>query len=109
MGFNDWNVFGCNVSAARIEAAALAMHDNGMQQAGYEYVNVDDCWINGRNVTTGPADKIAAGRDAGGHLVADPTYSPPSAAGKNDGMKVLADYVPPRSRRRRPVMRPPTR
>jgi hypothetical protein len=41
--------------------------------------------------------------------IADPTYSPPSAAGKNDGMKVLADYVPPRSRRRRPVMRPPTR
>src|SRR5215510_7661731 len=69
MGFNDWNVFGCNVSAAQIESAALAMHENGMQQAGYDYVNVDDCWINGRSVTTGAADKAAAGRDASGHLI----------------------------------------
>jgi alpha-galactosidase len=93
MGFNDWNVFGCNVSAAQIESAALAMHNNGMQKAGYDYVNVDDCWINGRSVTTGAADKAAAGRDASGHLIADPTYFPPSAPGKNDGMKLLADYV----------------
>ena len=93
MGFNDWNVFGCNVSAAQIESAALAMHRNGMQKAGYDYVNVDDCWINGRSVTTGAADKAAAGRDASGHLIADPTYFPPSAPGKNDGMMVLADYV----------------
>ncbi|HZE50723.1 MAG TPA: hypothetical protein VE074_14230, partial [Jatrophihabitantaceae bacterium] len=93
MGFNDWNVFGCNVSAAQIESAARAMHTNGMQKAGYNYVNVDDCWINGRSVTTGAADKIAAGRDANGHLLADPTYFPPSAPGQNDGMKVLADYV----------------
>jgi len=93
MGFNDWNVFGCNVSAAQIESAALAMHRNGMQQAGYDYVNVDDCWINGRGVTTGAADKAAAGRDASGHLIVDATYFPPSAPGRNDGMKILADYV----------------
>jgi len=93
MGFNDWNVFGCNVSAAQIESAARAMHTNGMQKAGYNYVNVDDCWINGRSVTTGAADKLAAGRDVNGHLLADPTYFPPSAPGQNDGMKVLADYV----------------
>jgi alpha-galactosidase len=86
MGFNDWNAFACNVSQSLVEQTALAMHDNGMQKAGYDYVNIDDCWMNGRSVTTGAADKIAAGRDANGHLIADPTYFP-------DGIKAVADYV----------------
>jgi alpha-galactosidase len=85
MGFNDWNAFGCNVSQALVEQTALAMHRNGMQAAGYDYVNIDDCWMQGRDVT-GAAAKIAAGRDAGGHLIADPTYFP-------DGIAALAKYV----------------
>ena len=86
MGFNDWNAFGCNVSEALIEKTALAMHTDGMQAAGYDYVNIDDCWMKGRDVTTGAAAKIAAGRDAQGHLIPDPTYFP-------DGIAALADYV----------------
>ncbi len=85
MGFNDWNAFACNVSEALVEQTALAMHNDGMQAAGYDYVNIDDCWMNGRNVT-GAAAKIAAGRDANGHLIPDPTYFP-------DGIKAVADYV----------------
>jgi alpha-galactosidase len=85
MGFNDWNAFGCNVSQALVEQTALTMHRNGMQAAGYDYVNIDDCWMKGRDVT-GPAAKIAAGRDAKGHLIADPTYFP-------DGIAALAKYV----------------
>ncbi|WP_345630977.1 hypothetical protein [Rugosimonospora acidiphila] len=91
MGFNDWNAFGCNVSASLIEQTALAMHNNGMQAAGYNYVNIDDCWMNGRNVS-GSAAKLAAGR-VNGHLIADPTFFPPSAPGLNDGIKIVADYV----------------
>jgi alpha-galactosidase len=85
MGFNDWNAFGCNVSQDLVEQTALAMHQNGMQAAGYDYVNIDDCWMNGRNVV-GSAAKIAAGRDANGHLIADPTYFP-------DGIAALSKYV----------------
>ncbi|MGH3170560.1 MAG: alpha-galactosidase [Trebonia sp.] len=44
MGWNDWNAFGCGVSAQLVEQTALAMHDDGMQAAGYDYVNIDDCW-----------------------------------------------------------------
>jgi hypothetical protein len=73
MGFNDWNAFGCNVSEALIKDTALAMHTNGMQDAGYEYVNIDDCWL-------------THSRDAGGHLVPDPVKFP-------DGIKGTADYV----------------
>jgi alpha-galactosidase len=44
MGFDDWNAYGCNVSADLIEGAAKYIHDSGMQAAGYRYVNIDDCW-----------------------------------------------------------------
>src|SRR3954470_11796488 len=73
MGYNDWNAFGCNVSEALIKDTALAMHNNGMQAAGYQYVNIDDCWL-------------TKSRDAGGHLVPDPVKFP-------DGIKGTADYV----------------
>src|SRR5690348_1063264 len=73
MGFNDWNAFGCNVSESLIEDTALAMHTNGMQAAGYQYVNIDDCWL-------------LKSRSADGHLVPDPAKFP-------DGIKGTADYV----------------
>jgi alpha-galactosidase len=73
MGFNDWNAFGCNVSEQLIKDTALAMHTNGMQDAGYQYVNIDDCWLERT-------------RSADGHLVPDPVKFP-------DGIKGTADYV----------------
>ncbi|TQJ92200.1 ricin-type beta-trefoil lectin domain protein [Streptomyces sp. SLBN-31] len=73
MGFNDWNAYGCNVSESLIKSTAQAMHTNGMQAAGYTYVNIDDCWM-------------THNRDSGGHLVPDPAKFP-------DGIKGTADYV----------------
>ncbi|MER6384783.1 RICIN domain-containing protein [Streptomyces sp. NPDC001250] len=73
MGFNDWNAYGCDVSESLIKSTAQAMHTNGMQSAGYSYVNIDDCWMTNS-------------RDSGGHLVPDPAKFP-------DGIKGTADYV----------------
>ncbi|WP_199273160.1 glycoside hydrolase family 27 protein [Streptomyces broussonetiae] len=73
MGFNDWNAYGCNVSESLIKSTAQAMHTNGMQAAGYSYVNIDDCWM-------------THNRDSGGRLVPDPAKFP-------DGIKGTADYV----------------
>ncbi len=73
MGFNDWNAYGCNVSESLIKSTAQAMHTNGMQAAGYSYVNIDDCWL-------------THSRDSSGHLVPDPAKFP-------DGIKGTADYV----------------
>jgi len=73
MGWNDWNAFKCNVSEQLVEQTALAMHKNGMQAAGYQYVNIDDCWAEPQ-------------RDANGNLVPDPAKFP-------DGIKSVADYV----------------
>jgi len=49
MGWNSWNTFGCNVSEQLIKSMADAMVARGMQAAGYQYVNIDDCWMNGRD------------------------------------------------------------
>ena len=73
MGFNDWNAFGCNVSEELITATADLFVSSGLKAAGYEYVNIDDCWMTRE-------------RGADGRLVADPVKFP-------RGMKWLADYV----------------
>jgi alpha-galactosidase len=72
MGWNSWNKFGCNVSDKLIREMADAMVNTGMQAAGYQYVNIDDCW--------------QVSRDASGTIVADPTRFP-------SGIKALADYI----------------
>jgi len=72
MGWNSWNKFGCNVSDKLIREMADAMVTSGMQAAGYQYVNIDDCW--------------QVSRDTQGTIVADAERFPA-------GMKALADYV----------------
>ena len=72
MGWNSWNKFACNVSEELIRETADAMISSGMHAAGYEYVNIDDCW--------------QVSRDGEGNIVADATKFPA-------GMKALADYV----------------
>jgi alpha-galactosidase len=44
MGWNSWNHFGCKITDAIVRAQADAMIATGMRAAGYEYVNIDDCW-----------------------------------------------------------------
>jgi len=44
MGWNSWNHFACKVTAADVRGAADAIAGNGMKDAGYVYVNIDDCW-----------------------------------------------------------------
>jgi alpha-galactosidase len=71
MGWNSWNKFGCKVSDDMIRGHADAMVSSGMAKAGYQYINIDDCWQE-------------LGRDANKHV--RPTSSFPN-------MKALADYV----------------
>src|SRR5262245_9660802 len=74
MGFNDWNAFGCNVSEQLIKQTADFFVSNGLKDAGYQYVNIDDCWMtHSRDPQTG-------------RLVPDPVKFP-------DGIAGTADYV----------------
>jgi alpha-galactosidase len=72
MGWNSWNKFQCDVNEELIRETADAMATNGMKDAGYQYVNIDDCW--------------QGQRDAQGFIQPDPKRFP-------SGMKALADYV----------------
>jgi len=73
MGWNSWNKFACKgINEEVIRASADAIASNGMKDAGYQYVNMDDCW--------------QISRDAAGNIVADPQKFP-------SGIKALADYV----------------
>ncbi|MBX0288265.1 glycoside hydrolase family 27 protein [Halomicroarcula sp. F28] len=73
MGWNSWNAHSCTVTEKDIRAAADALVETGLRDAGYEYVVVDDCWM---------ADET----DDAGRLVADSEDFP-------SGMAALAEYV----------------
>jgi alpha-galactosidase len=70
MGWNSWNHFAGKVTDADVRAAADAMVANGMRDAGYVYVNIDDTW--------------EGERDASGVIHSN---------NKFPDMKALADYV----------------
>ena len=44
MGVNSWNAFHCNVDERKMRAMADALVSTGLAKAGYEYINIDDCW-----------------------------------------------------------------
>ena len=44
MGWSSWNTFRNNIDAKLIEDTAAAMKENGLLDAGYRYVNLDDNW-----------------------------------------------------------------
>jgi alpha-galactosidase len=71
MGWNSWNKFAGRVDDAAVRAMADAMASNGMREAGYVYVNIDDTW-------EGDA------RDAQGNITTNRKFP---------DMKALADYV----------------
>jgi len=72
MGWNSWNKFACNVDEQLIREAADALVASGLRDAGYVYINIDDCWH--------------GERDAQGFIHPDAKRFPA-------GMKALADYV----------------
>jgi alpha-galactosidase len=71
MGWNSWNHFGCGINEDLIKKTAYAIANGPLKAAGYEYVNLDDCWQVSRN--------------ASGYIIPDPNF--PS------GIAALAEYV----------------
>ena len=54
LGWNSWNAYHCDIDAKKLMDAAHALVDKGFKDAGYIYLNSDDCWSNhnGRDNTT---------------------------------------------------------
>ena len=73
MGWNSWNKFACDgLNEKVVRQTADTIVANGMKDAGYQYVNLDDCW--------------QTGRDENGFIIADSAKFP-------SGIKALADYI----------------
>jgi alpha-galactosidase len=45
MGWNSWYIFYNRVTEALMRQAAEQMINTGMADFGYQYVNIDDCWM----------------------------------------------------------------
>ncbi len=73
MGWNTWNTFASHIQESLIRETADAMVANGMRDAGYVYIVIDDTWSMKQ-------------RNANGDLVPDPEKFP-------SGMKALGDYL----------------
>ncbi|WP_206739772.1 NPCBM/NEW2 domain-containing protein [Streptomyces lydicus] len=75
MGFNNWNSTNCRAefNEEMVKGIADLFVAKGLKDAGYRYVNLDDCWA-------------LPTRDGNGKLVPDPQRFP-------HGIKAVADYV----------------
>lgn len=73
MGWNSWNTFANHIDESVVHETAEAMIANGMRDAGYVYVVIDDTWA-------------LRERNSEGNLVADPQKFP-------GGLKALGDYL----------------
>lgn len=74
MGFNNWARFQCNLNETLFTKTADAMVAKGLLAAGYNHINLDDCW------------HVQTGRNARGELEWNSTLFP-------HGMPWLGDYL----------------
>jgi alpha-galactosidase len=82
MGWNHWYTHYDRVTDALMREAADVMVRSGMADVGYQYVSIDDCWMNARNqsdpLRVGPA------RDAQGNILPNRHFP---------DMKAMTDYI----------------
>ena len=72
MGWSSWNKFGCEINEDIIKQTADLMVSTGLRDAGYIYLNIDDCW--------------QGERDSLGFIQLDSVTFP-------SGMKPVGDYI----------------
>eukprot|EP00547_Thalassionema_nitzschioides_P000602 CAMPEP_0194212912 /NCGR_PEP_ID=MMETSP0156-20130528/13084_1 /TAXON_ID=33649 /ORGANISM="Thalassionema nitzschioides, Strain L26-B" /LENGTH=413 /DNA_ID=CAMNT_0038940817 /DNA_START=94 /DNA_END=1335 /DNA_ORIENTATION=+ len=53
MGWNSWNAFHCDVDELKVKLAVEVMLGNGLVQLGYNYMNLDDCWMSPNRTSDG--------------------------------------------------------
>jgi len=72
MGWSSWNTYRVNISEDIICRQADAMSNNGLREAGYTYINIDDGFF--------------GGRDAEGNLLFHPQRFP-------NGLRPVVDHI----------------
>jgi alpha-galactosidase len=86
MGWNHWYAHYNRITDAMMREAADLLISTGMADVGYDYVNIDDCWMNAEADARRKPDpqRIGPFRDAQGRLLPNAHFP---------DMKGLADYI----------------
>jgi alpha-galactosidase len=82
MGWNHWYAHYDRVTDAMMREAADILVSSGMADVGYQYVNIDDCWMNAPKHSD--PKRVGPLRDSSGNLVPN-RYFP--------DMRQLTDYI----------------
>ena len=83
MGWNDWYTHYDRITDKLMREAADAMISSGMADYGYQYVNIDDCWM----MKPGSDDPHARTGRRG------TTRGPSAPTSRFPDMKALTDYI----------------
>lgn len=82
MGWNSWYIHYNRVSDSLMRLSADAMVKSGMADYGYQYVNIDDCWMNKPRGLK--ADESGPLRDVQGIILSNKRFP---------DMKGMTDYI----------------
>jgi alpha-galactosidase len=82
MGWNHWYAHYNRVTAALMREAADVMDRSGMADAGYQYVSIDDCWMNAP--AHGDPLRVGPLRDDAGNILPNKHFP---------DMNGLTDYI----------------
>ena len=67
MGWNHWYTHYGRITDSLVRDAADFMISSGMADAGYQYVNIDDCWMN--SPKNGDSMRVGPLRDGAGNIL----------------------------------------
>jgi alpha-galactosidase len=82
MGWNHWYAHYNRITDAMVREAADIMVSSGMADVGYQFVSIDDCWM---NADTHPDPmRVGPPRDASGNILPNKHFP---------DMRALTDYI----------------
>lgn len=82
MGWNHWYAHYNRITDKMVREAADVMISSGMADAGYQYVNIDDCWANAPQHKD--PTRVGPLRDAAGNVLCNRHFP---------DMKALTDFI----------------
>jgi alpha-galactosidase len=83
MGWNDWYAHYNRITDEKMRQAADIIVSSGMADVGYQYVDIDDCWMFGASHKSDPM-QVGKGRDEDGNILPNKHFP---------DMKALTDYI----------------
>ena len=84
MGWNHWYAHYSRVTDRTLREAADGMVQNGMADAGYQYVSIDDCWMNAPENSKRDSTRKGPLRDDKGNILCNSNFP---------NMKAMTDYI----------------